>query len=117
MKTKTTSTRRFKTVARLNQEAGEEFAFAWLRGAEKILAGGRSPLPLTKFSRDDARGQIPEYFYEAAAKANRRWRLSERNWKRVAAAAESCAKNALVHLGAERYPLTLAHFTRKAVAA
>lgn len=103
-----------KTIKQLNQEAGEAFAFAWLQGSEQIIKRGGSPLPLTRFSRDDARLQIPEHFYEAAAKENKRWWLSGRNWQRVAAAAEISAKMTLKYIGAERYPLTLAHFTRKA---
>lgn len=103
-----------KTIRQLNHEAGEEMAQTWLMKSENILAGGRNPAPLTRYTKDDARlNLLPESFYETAQKENKRWWVSEKNWQQIARAAECHAKAVLVYIGAERYPLTLAHFTKK----
>lgn len=103
-----------KTVKQLNKEAGDEMASTWLRACERMLADSKSPMPLTAYDKSTARiNLISEYFYADAAKANARWWVSDRNWPVIAAAAECYAKQVLRYIGAERYPLTLAHFTKK----
>lgn len=102
-----------KTIRRLNQEAGEEMASTWLRVCERMLTEGKNPAPLTGYSKDQARlALISEFFYETAQKENRRWWVSEKNWKHIAESAERYARLVLRCIGAERYPLTLAHFTK-----
>jgi len=105
-----------KTIKQLNHEAGEEIASSWLRACERILADGRTPAPLTQYSKDEARlNLVSDRFYEIAQKENKNWWVSEKNWKHIALAAECYAKTVLRHIGAERYPLTLAHFTKGGV--
>jgi hypothetical protein len=98
-----------KTIKQLNREAGEWIAFHWLRGAERILEGGRTPAPLSDWTKVNGRQWIPESVY----KANRRWWVSDKNWVRIHQIAILHAKNVLQHIGRERYPLTFAHFTIK----
>jgi hypothetical protein len=79
-----------------------------------MLADGKTPAPLTHYSKDDARlNLVSERFYELAYKENKHWWVSDKNWKHIALAAECYAKQVLRYIGAERYPLTLAHFTKK----
>lgn len=102
-----------KTVQQLNREAGEHIAFNWLRMAEKTLAGGRNPAPLTSYTKDEARiNLVSEWFYDRAHAENKAWWVSDRNWKHISLAAVDHAKQVLMYIGATQYPLTLAHFTK-----
>lgn len=101
-----------KTIAQLNQEAGEWVAYYFLKNSEQILKDGRTPCPLSKWDKDYARiNAIPDFFYAQAAKANSRWFVSDKNWPKIHAIAMRQAAQTLHYLGAKDYPLTLAHFT------
>ena len=103
-----------KTIRQLNHEAGEEIASTWLRACERMLADGKTPAPLTRYSKNDARlNLVSDRFYELAHKDNKHWWVSDKNWKHIAMSAECHAKAVLRYIGADRYPLTLAHFTKK----
>jgi len=101
-----------RTIRQLNREAGEWMVYTWLKGCECILASGRTPAKLSDYSKDDARRNlIPDHFFALADKENKRWFVSDRNWPKIQAHALDHAKQVLLHLGKERYPLSLAHFT------
>lgn len=103
-----------KSIKQLNQEAGELAAHYWLDASESILKGGRNPAPLSHYSRHEfSNDLLPEYFHNEAHKANPRWWVSDKNFKHVRNSALLHAKLALTtSYGAEKWPLTLAHFSR-----
>lgn len=103
-----------KTVQQVNIEAAELIAHTWLDSSEKILKGGQFPMPLSRYDRDDARlFLLPEYFWAKASAWNHRWWFSERNWEVIRAHALAHARHVLTVVP-ELYPLTRAHFTRRA---
>lgn len=90
-------------------------AYSWLQFAERIIKDGRSPASLSECLKDRhycACNLLPDLFYEQAAKENKRWFCSEKNFRHIAANAKLTAVETLRVIGAERYPLTLAHFAK-----
>ena len=105
------------SIAKVNQDAGTHAALTWLRGCESIISNGLVPAKLSSYGVDDARRCLfHEYFYEQATAANRRWWLSDKNWKVIKQHAVSQATQQLRFNG-ESFPKTLAHFTNLVKAA
>lgn len=106
-----------KSIAKLNEDAGTHAALSWLASSESIISNGRAPTKLSSYSRDDARLCLfKDYFWDRATIENRRWWLSDKNWKIIKKHAVSHATFQLMFNG-EGYPKTLAHFTNTMKAA
>lgn len=93
---------------KMNQQAGEAIAGWWLTQAERIIASGGSPAPLSTYTRFQGQDILANWH-----RSNSQWFLGDHNWPKVLSAAVAHAKHVLTVIGAERYPLTLAHFTAK----
>jgi len=101
-----------KSIARVNQDAGTHAALSWLKGCESIISYGHVPLKLSSYDVNDARLSLfHEYFWEQATADNRRWWLSDKNWKVIKQHALYAALQQLKHNG-ESFPKTLAHFSK-----
>ncbi len=91
---------------RKENEAAQEIGHTWLRLTEQMLESNPicSPSPLSKMGR----WSLQAY----QADDNRQMCLD--NWEVMKVRAIEHAKAILIGIGAERYPLTLKHFTKKA---
>jgi hypothetical protein len=85
---------------------------SWLKGCESIISHGHVPAKLSSYDINDARRSLfHEYFYEQATADNRRWWLSDKNWKVIKQHALDQAMQQLRFNG-KSFPKTLAHFLK-----